>query len=1074
MLTTSTTRPSLPRAIGPMVVRPSSPHATRWDYLILTASNERQASAYRQQLELRERLGLLTQVGRATVIADPQGRRVGSGGSTVACLAEIVRQEAIAGFQSPDAWLDVLRRLRILIVHAGGDSRRLPAYGPCGKVFVPVPGPSDSALGSTLFDRQIPAYLDLPPLGPGAGQVVITAGDVLLRFPAAEVAMAGRGFTGLGCLAPAEQARRHGVYCIGPDGQARRVLQKPSPDVQRREGALDRYGEAVLDIGVVGFDAETAVRLMEAAGVDDVAHSPPYAAAIGEAILNHGLDFYREICCALGTETTPDDYLLTVRSSGSRLSERLLRRLFDRLSPLPLHVEVLRRCDFLHFGTTREILTSGQSLLRHEAGLGAAQNCLSINNDPSLNGRCQAISAWVEGCSGADRLTLAGENVVVGVDLAAPLDLPAGACLDVLPGRDRDGESVAFVRCYLITDLFNNGHGDHPTLGAWAFERWCAAAGAVPDTLWDETLSPNRRSGWNARLFPAEHDADGFRRWLWMLDPDHASEAEFRAWRAADRYSLEEMASLADQEAFHRRRGRLRSAEVSRSLAHFFRPDSGFSAEDLAHVLANSTQPGQLVAEALEEARHHADQTGGSPRYADPELMPFTSARILHTLGTALDKLKQQDRRWEIGNGQDKTRRTEVSGRATSPISDLPSPISLQEAAFEQIRRTIVEGARQSDLPASPLRADEIVWGRIPARLDLAGGWTDTPPFALEHGGAVLNAAVHLNGQPPIQVYARLDSQLRIRLRSIDRGTHLDIHNWDELLDYATATGEFSLAKGALAMAGFQRGTVGLDPLPSLHDVLDWFGGGLELTTLAAIPKGSGLGTSSIMGTVLLAVVHRVMGRQLSPTELFHGVLRLEQAMTTGGGWQDQIGGALGGLKLVTTEPGLIPNPAIRYVPADVLDPATNGGSTLLYYTGITRLAKNILGEVVGRYLDRNRHTVATLRQIHELALEMTEVMARKDLPQFGRLIDRAWRLNKQLDPNSSNDEIESILARVRPHIFGAKLLGAGGGGFLLLVCKSSDDGARARRLLGDNPPNSLARFFDFSLSAEGLGVSVC
>ena len=76
-----------------------------------------------------------------------------------------------------------------------------------------------------------------------------------------------------------------------------------------------------------------------------------------------------------------------------------------------------------------------------------------------------------------------------------------------------------------------------------------------------------------------------------------------------------------------------------------------------------------------------------------------------------------------------------------------------------------------------------------------------------------------------------------------------------------------------------------------LRDFLTQYGGGLEITTLAAIPKGSGLGTSSIMGAVLLAVIHRVLGRELSPSELFHNVLRLEQKLTTGGGWQDQIGG---------------------------------------------------------------------------------------------------------------------------------------------------------------------------------------
>ena len=151
-----------------------------WDYLIVTASNDQQASAYRSQLDLRRRLGLLGGVREVLVVPDPQGRRVGSGGSTVYCLMELLRRHLGGGDQLGDrqAWLETLSGLRALIVHAGGDSRRLPAYGPCGKLFVPVPGDSDSAVGMTVFDRQLPLYVALPPGRPGAGQLVITAAEV--------------------------------------------------------------------------------------------------------------------------------------------------------------------------------------------------------------------------------------------------------------------------------------------------------------------------------------------------------------------------------------------------------------------------------------------------------------------------------------------------------------------------------------------------------------------------------------------------------------------------------------------------------------------------------------------------------------------------------------------------------------------------------------------------------------------------------------------------------------------------------------------------------------------------------
>ncbi|MHC4783037.1 MAG: GHMP family kinase ATP-binding protein [Planctomycetota bacterium] len=256
--------------------------------------------------------------------------------------------------------------------------------------------------------------------------------------------------------------------------------------------------------------------------------------------------------------------------------------------------------------------------------------------------------------------------------------------------------------------------------------------------------------------------------------------------------------------------------------------------------------------------------------------------------------------------------------------------------------------------------------------------------------------------------------------------------------------------------------------------MLTQFGGGIELTTLAAIPKGSGLGTSSIMGAVIVAAINRAIGKELSDKELFNAVLKLEQALTTGGGWQDQIGGVLEGVKLILTDPGLVPDPSMQYLRRDVIDPALNDGRTLLYYTGITRLAKNILKEVVGKYLNRDRHVMRVLGQIRQAASDGAEAFLKMDYPRFGSILDRSWQLNKALDPNSSNQKVESLFERISSHVYGAKLLGAGGGGFVLMACKSNEDTMFLREDLTSNPSEPNARFFDYDVSSDGLVVTVC
>ena len=124
-------------------------------------------------------------------------------------------------------------------------------------------------------------------------------------------------------------------------------------------------------------------------------------------------------------------------------------------------------------------------------------------------------------------------------------------------------------------------------------------------------------------------------------------------------------------------------------------------------------------------------------------------------------------------------------------------------------------------------------------------------------------------------------------------------------------------------------------------------------------------------------------------------------------------------------------------------------------------------------YLDRDRRTMDSLAELRAHFGGGRRGIVRHDLPAVGGIVGAAWELNKQLDPHCTSEVIESLLARLRPYVHGAKLLGAGGGGFLLMCCKSPA-AAAAVRGVGRPPANDRARFFRFSVNREGLRVTAC
>ena len=414
------------------------------------------------------------------------------------------------------------------------------------------------------------------------------------------------------------------------------------------------------------------------------------------------------------------------------------------------------------------------------------------------------------------------------------------------------------------------------------------------------------------------------------------------------------------------------------------------------------------------------------------------------------------------------------------------------EKAFALLREGLCNAAvADQQQPSLCVADDQIVWGRSPVRIDIAGGWTDTPPYCLMEGGNVINFAIELNGQPPLQTYVKPSKEPRIVLRSIDLGAVEVVETTEQLTDFMHVGSPFSIPKAALVLAGFgQKDGIGLNGLTrtmhsqevrespcssaadSLKSQLEAFGAGIELTLLSAIPAGSGLGTSSILASTVLGALNDFCGLGWDKNEIGRRTLMLEQMLTTGGGWQDQFGGVLGGVKLLQTGRGFDQSPQVRWLPNDLWTQPEYRACHLLYYTGITRTAKSILAEIVRRMFLNHHAELSMLREMKAHTMEMYEAIQRNDFYQMGQLVRKTWQQNQALDSGTNPSEVAALTRLVDDLCLGYKLPGAGGGGYLYMIAKDPEAAARIKQILGEHRQNKNARFVEMSLSTTGLQIS--
>lgn len=165
-------------------------------------------------------------------------------------------------------------------------------------------------------------------------------------------------------------------------------------------------------------------------------------------------------------------------------------------------------------------------------------------------------------------------------------------------------------------------------------------------------------------------------------------------------------------------------------------------------------------------------------------------------------------------------------------------------------------------------------------------------------------------------------------------------------------------------------------------------------------------------------------------------VLAMEQIMSTGGGWQDQVGGITPGLKYITSMPGIDQQLKVTHIEIPEAAKKELDDRFVLIYTGQRRLARNLLRDVVGRYVGNEPDSLFALEEIQKTAALMRFELERGNVDGFAKLLDYHWELSKKVDAGSSNTLIEQIFSSIEELIDGKLVCGAGGGGFLQAILK--------------------------------------
>lgn len=956
----------------------------RWDYVILTASNEEQAKAYRAQIRYRMENQYLPLATKYEVLSDPDGKRVGSGGATLNVLRYIAEQEHTSDF----------KKIRILVIHSGGDSKRIPQYSACGKLFSPVPRQLPDGRNSTLFDEFI-INMSGVPARIQEGMLVLS-GDVLLLFNPLQIDTQFSGAAAISMKQHISTGKNHGVFLNDGNNFVEKFLHKQTEEKLRSAGAVNEHDCVDLDTGMVLLDCNLIQALFSLISTKGKLDMHKFSEFVNE---DARISFYGDFLYPLATESTYEQYQKETPEGQfcAELSE-CREKIWKILHQYTMKLICLSPAEFIHFGTTKELLSLMTREIENYSFLNWFLNTGSFyesNKEPDfamhnslLLERCNIGKfSYIEDCS-LKAITTGEECIISGIE-GENLKIPSQTVLHGM--KLDDGKYV--VRIYGVNDNAKESmKGSMHFLGDF-MDEFLERNEIKFSDIWPSALNAEEQYLWNAELFTIcdslQESLEDALFLYQMTDNKETDREAVKNWLQKPRISL--------QESFNR-------ADILWTLSEQKKLEERIRVERFVESLKS----GVYYKDAWE-----CFGEGGIKEVQYQMLMDKVTGASNETamrLSYAMSKYYKKNKVNYEHLSYDK----------------------LENMCFSAIHQNIL-GEKSNILYADGHIERDKVDIKLPVRVNWGGGWTDTPPYCNEQGGTVLNISCKINGICPVQVTLRRLKEYHIELESQDIGGFSVINTLEEIQDCHNPYDIFALHKAALLACKVIPEEKG----GNLTSLLTKLGGGIYLSTqVIGVPKGSGLGTSSILSGACVKGIYELFGKNVSDAEIYNTVLLMEQLMSTGGGWQDQVGGLTTGLKYITSKPGKKQELQVEYTK---LQPETKKELQerfALIYTGQRRLARNLLRDVVGGYIGNRKESVEALSEMKRVAVLMKFELEQGNVDGFAELLNKHWELSVKLDGGSTNTCIEQIFMSCEDLIAGRFIAGAGGGGFLQVILK--------------------------------------